>query len=538
MLLNEQSLQALARHELQKLARTHKVKANSKSIVIIKDLLKKFPSGVPLEVSEANVATAQAQKPAAQAEQPAPSTPAKRSRRTTRKPATTTNVTPSSTHSSPSSASAVGQAESSRQEEQQQLDDPAQIVRAATPRATQMANDDQLNNSPQIASSYAGQDDYLPDGSVTPDYMPGTPISSRESSPERPASPTVLNHAVEVIRQVTEKDRTMYKQILELQSLGKHLRDKTTALQAVLQREREQRHRIISFLHYHVANNNRWGTGRVQDDELLPEDAVNAVREEYLKNGGRGWKDDGKWTFEEIWGGKIRLAPNLDPSKFRLGDWEEVDEVHEDQYLDQYETLLDAGALPKRDEPVIHEDPLARHYIEDHFRRRNTRKRRASDEDADGEGQGNARHQARRRIASIPTSQLVGIQKPDKGKGRMSVLEVERMEKERQSERLETQAARDAEEQETQRQGLHRLDLEMARKLAQNKVRGQQDSEKIRGAILKVATDALGGAAVTDKMEKVLRIGLDRLGVISLSEGGQLAPKVLAEIALANFGGA
>ncbi|EEB93341.1 hypothetical protein MPER_08013 [Moniliophthora perniciosa FA553] len=202
-----------------------------------------------------------------------------------------------------------------------------------------------------VVEREAVEDDAVSNASGQTNVTYGTPASSRANSPEPPASPTALKHAVEIMRQVADTDTATHKKVEELRSLGEHLADKATLLQDVLIREREQRRRILSFLLYHVSNNNRWGIGRVQNGELLPEDVPEAIREEYLRNGGRNWKDDGTWTFEEIWGDQIRMAPNLDTSENRLDDWEEVDEVEEEEYLDRYEAAQALGQLPQQAQP-------------------------------------------------------------------------------------------------------------------------------------------------------------------------------------------
>ncbi|KAI3618976.1 hypothetical protein WG66_000490 [Moniliophthora roreri] len=545
MLLNEQDLKPLARNELQKLARTFKVKANAKSVLIIKDLLTRFPEGVPCETAT----TSGNAKLAPKVETPIPTLPktpettAWGSNRTPPKTPTRTTVRRSTHVVSELSSSPLSSPPATNEQPQPSARlSTSTDIRLWPPKSRHSPRIDDPIAAPDVSDEVVleastdpverrADEDAMSSASGQTNVTYRTPVSSRANSPEPPASPTVLRHTVETIRQVAHKDTATHKKVEELRSLGEHLTDKATLLQDVLIREREQRHRILSFLLYYVSNNNRWGTGRVQNGELLPENVTGAIREEYLRNGGRNWKDDGTWTFEEVWGGRIRMAPSLDTSEDRLSNWEEVDEVEEEEYLDNYEAAKALGRLPQQTD--LYKDPMVKYFIEDHFERTNHGKRRASESEAGG--QDDARYQARRRISEFPTSRLVGIQKPDKGKQKMSAAEVERMENERRSEMGATQDAADAEQQEVQQQ-LRNLDLPLTRKLAQDKARGHQDLV-VRGAILKVATDTLKGLPVDGKQRKVLYIGLDRLGIMPMTEAAQLENKVLAEIALANLQG-
>ena len=163
-----------------------------------------------------------------------------------------------------------------------------------------------------------------------------TPRSSPATSPQPPGSPSAVKHAVDVIREVSEQDQGLSSRVDSLRTLANKLNRQASHLSDVLRRERESRERILTFATYYTVNNNRWGE-RFQNGRILTEQQAAAVKEEYLRNGGRGWKDQGRWEYEEIWGGPIRAARNLLPEGKRFADWVEITEDDEHDYLAMHE---------------------------------------------------------------------------------------------------------------------------------------------------------------------------------------------------------
>ncbi|KAG7091098.1 hypothetical protein E1B28_010153 [Marasmius oreades] len=513
-LLNEKDLQALSRQELQNLARTHEVKANSKSVLIVEQLLAKFPDGVP------SVATPASKHPArklkvrhSEASVPANNSP------TTSSPLS--SPPPSLQNCAPSAHEPI---EANSNASPRKLWPPAPLVY----EHGEDIPDFEPEEDPNAPSEYSFETN-------------ATPRSPTPTSPQPPCSPTAVKHAVETMRQVSEKDNTLYAQVEGLRTLADDLTHQATQLSQVLRREREARQRILTYMTHYIANNNRWG-GRVQNDHILSEDQATAVREEYLRNGGRGWKDQGRWEFEEIWGGPIKVAQSVLPVGKRAADWVEIQEGGEQEYLNIRAEI----------------DEEARRLYEKDRRDELWRKRYADRDGEDDEDENRYRPRRRlRAVQQLATESLYGLGVVDKGKRRMSANEVEVLQQEQSFQRLaehdsleaEEHLARehmdceiaarlaadecDGEEQEAEREAK----IRQAREIAVDNARDAQGIHVVYGAVMKVAADILSGVEQWDsetqaKKRIVLEIGLERLNVLAAEDAAHLDIGKLAELAM------
>ncbi|KAF9259073.1 hypothetical protein L218DRAFT_699152 [Marasmius fiardii PR-910] len=316
--LNEKDLQIHSRQQLQKLARTHGVRANSKSTVIIKQLLEKFPEGVPSLSVSITPSKSSKRKLRGKFRTPSPVIEESRTEAQLPLPAANNLATPSSILSSPPSSPQI---------------------RAAVLHATAEGDASPQRPWPPTSLTYNHDEDSPEnheaeeESNASSEYTnetDATPPSSRANSPQPPCSPTAVKHAIETMRQVSEKDSTLSAQVESLRTLADNLIHQAHQLFQVLRRERGTRQRIQTYMTYFIPNNNRWGN-RVQNGEILSEVQAAAVREEYLRNGGRGWKDQGRWEFEEIWGGPFKYAQL--PAERHGVEWVEVEEGEEQKIL-------------------------------------------------------------------------------------------------------------------------------------------------------------------------------------------------------------
>ncbi|KAK1234256.1 hypothetical protein PQX77_002563 [Marasmius sp. AFHP31] len=520
--LTEQELVALSRQELQKIARVHQVKANAKSTIIIKQLLAKFPQGVPrcFPFAMTDVLVSHGHS----------SNHAKSSNRTR-------SLQPKveSRHSSPDlpPVTSTGAAESSS---------PLTSL-PHSPSSTTSSS----SRYPRCATANS---EHL--GCSTPNVAPlsycatiGT--STRATSPQPPGSPSAVKHAIGVIRELSEEDKALSSQVDSLRTLANKLNRQATQLSDVLRRERESRERILTFATYYTTNNNRWGE-RFQNSRILSEEQAAVVKEEYLCNGGRGWKDQGRWEFEEIWGGPIRVARNLLPVGSRFADWFEITEDDEHDYLRMHEREQEEQAA--RD-TQIREQQLRNELI---------RKRHAEREGNEDEER---RYNPRRRLEAverIPTENLVGLNAPGgKGKRRMTAAEVQAHEQEQSFQMLDEDDSREIHERETRERTNRRIAARLAADIDSDVEDYFEEEEEVEldengnivksnvddgptksgsqvdvvvfGAVLKMTSDILAGHPSDDDRRDAFVEGLHRLSILGKQDANKSDIQELAELA-------
>ncbi|KAJ3800105.1 hypothetical protein GGU11DRAFT_440275 [Lentinula aff. detonsa] len=127
--------------------------------------------------------------------------------------------------------------------------------------------------------------------------------SSRGSSPQPLANDATLKYVVDIIKANEEKDQQMRDEIKRLQERATKAKKLLEEQYYLLNAEREHRDRIMTFLLYNVRNNNRWIGQSVNADQLEA-----AVLKEMVSNGGRGWRDMGEWEYGEVWSGPMVVS--------------------------------------------------------------------------------------------------------------------------------------------------------------------------------------------------------------------------------------
>ncbi|KAJ8076600.1 hypothetical protein PM082_001023 [Marasmius tenuissimus] len=504
----EQELVALSRQELQKIARAHQVKANAKSTIIIKQLLAKFAQRVPSDHRKSSNRTRSLQ-PKVESRHSSPDLPSATSAGAAQPSSPLTSLPPS-----PSSAAS-----------------PSRAIPAMPPQTADIsaAPRRMWPPSPTMLPSAPPPEDEDEDGSS--DYShetDETPRSSPPTSPQPPGSPSAVKHAVGVIHEVSEKDKALSSQVDSLRTLANKLNRQASQLSDVLRRERESRERILTFTTYYTTNNNRWGE-RFQNGRILSEEQAAAVKEEYLRNGGRGWKDQGRWEYEEIWGGPIRAARNLLPVGSRFADWFEITEDEEHEYLRMHER--------EKEEKAAKEAQFREQQLRDEL----FRKRYAEREDNEDEQR---RYNPRRRLEAverIPTENLVGLNAPGgKGKRRMTAAEVQVHEQEQSFQMLDEDDSLEIQERETREQDIFEEE-EVELDENGNIVKSNVDDESTRsgskvdvvvfGAVLKMTSDILAGHPSDDDHRDAFVEGLHRLSILGKQDANKLDIQELAELA-------
>ncbi|KIK67505.1 hypothetical protein GYMLUDRAFT_875037 [Collybiopsis luxurians FD-317 M1] len=109
-----------------------------------------------------------------------------------------------------------------------------------------------------------------------------------------------ISYAIDIINANLEEEKKLVLIFMDLRDETAAARRRLQEQYKRLQVEREHRERILSYLTYHVRNNNRW-TGDLTTGEEPSEQAS----EQKKTNNGLGWKDMGQWEFGEIWSGPI-----------------------------------------------------------------------------------------------------------------------------------------------------------------------------------------------------------------------------------------
>ncbi|KAJ4483497.1 hypothetical protein J3R30DRAFT_3224445, partial [Lentinula aciculospora] len=128
-------------------------------------------------------------------------------------------------------------------------------------------------------------------------------VSSRGASPQPLANDATLKYVVDIIKANAEKDKQMRGEIKSLQERAAKAKTLLQEQHYLLNAEREHRQRIISFLLYHIRNNNRWIGQSVNTKQV---DAN--FLEKMVTNEGRGWKDMGEWEYGELWTGPMVVS--------------------------------------------------------------------------------------------------------------------------------------------------------------------------------------------------------------------------------------
>ncbi|KAJ3936993.1 MAG: hypothetical protein NXY57DRAFT_1058173 [Lentinula lateritia] len=255
--------------------------------------------------------------------------------------------------------------------------------------------------------------------------------SSRGVSPQPPANDATLKYVVDIIKANTEKDKQMRDEIKILQERAAKAKKLLQEQNYLLTAEREHRDRIISFFLYHIRNNNRW-----IGQSLNPGELEANVLKEFVSNGGRGWRDMGEWEYGEVWSGPMVVsdsnieitASNLDEYLRDMWDIHQRERKEGKMNANHFSIDSDPSSTRTPDDPVndtMHSSdaPVSL-----------SRKRKMTTVPLDDE---NRPADKRQRLSPIPEgpradslSSPLPIPRRNKGKGRMSALEVEQLQRE------------------------------------------------------------------------------------------------------------
>ncbi|GAW00553.1 hypothetical protein LENED_002081 [Lentinula edodes] len=491
-LIQEDALTQLTRAELQALGKAHNVKANLKSATIISQLLKKFPDGVPnpntdpalaprkrgrIKRGDAKKKKAQVKKEESvnasvmfsngdselehnegrtsasllgnppvtndevTTETVSRPTKSRPTRATSRKQTTFEEpLRPTLSVHSPTSSPAHPEIVA--------LPVPTEIATTPLPNEPATGEPPQIP-TPQIELEAAGGEESeivpveptgdeneveLDNLSEVSEITHNPSESSRGASPQPLANDATLKYVVDIIKANTEKDKQMRDEIKILQERAANAKKLLQEQNYLLTAEREHRDRIISFFLYHIRNNNRW-----IGQSLNPGELEANVLKEFVSNGGRGWRDMGEWEYGEVWSGPMVVsdsnieitASNLD--EYLRDMWDIHQRERKEGKMKANHSSINSAPPPSPpagtpDAPVndtahSSDAPVSL-----------SRKRKITTIPLDDE---NRPAEKRQRLSPIPEgltadplSSPLPIPRRNKGKGRMSALEVEQLQRE------------------------------------------------------------------------------------------------------------
>ncbi|KAJ3975814.1 hypothetical protein EV361DRAFT_433517 [Lentinula raphanica] len=165
--------------------------------------------------------------------------------------------------------------------------------------------------------------------------------SSRGSSPQPVTNDATLKYVVDIIKANTEKDEQLRDEIEQLQERAIKAKKLLQEQYYLLNAEREHRDRIMTFLIYHIRNNNRWIGQFANADKLPP-----AVFEQMVSNGGRGWRDMGEWEYGEVWSGPMVVSEsNIEITGSNLEEYlRDMWDIHQRQRMEEKATEDESSA--------------------------------------------------------------------------------------------------------------------------------------------------------------------------------------------------
>ncbi|KAG1753090.1 hypothetical protein EDD22DRAFT_957544 [Suillus occidentalis] len=206
--MDEITLGKLSRAQLQKVAKDHGVRANMKSVVIIRELVK-LSKAVPIIQDEEN-------------EEPK------------RKKAKTTE------EGHPSAGS-------SAQTYKNPSPSPADPPRKS-PSLSQLLESPNGHPAAKDNTSDSG-DSYLSYGSPSQQQYYGSPVSSRAGTPP-PEEPHMLNRTVSIMKQITTDDQRILANATTLRQRAASLREQARNMRDVVRAERGRRERLEAYFTY------------------------------------------------------------------------------------------------------------------------------------------------------------------------------------------------------------------------------------------------------------------------------------------------
>ncbi|KAH7883205.1 hypothetical protein F5I97DRAFT_1903058 [Phlebopus sp. FC_14] len=230
--ITEASLRKLPRAELQKLARENGIRANMKSEMIIRDLLKVGPENKGLRTEEDTSEASPAKKKAKMAEDPTPRLPPTPESQTV---ALTDDATK---HLYEALSGALQQPATESQE-----DYPME--------------DDNLYSASDSGGSHVTQPDYA------------TPVSSRSGTP-LPSSISQLERSVRIMQEISEQDQAMIAQIAQLREKAAQLRKQTQDIRDVVRAEQGRRERMEAFFTYWTEIEEGWHRKWLWGEAMIP----------------------------------------------------------------------------------------------------------------------------------------------------------------------------------------------------------------------------------------------------------------------------
>ncbi|KAG2135783.1 hypothetical protein DEU56DRAFT_901683 [Suillus clintonianus] len=274
--MDEATLRKLSRAELQKLAKEHKVKANMKSVVIIRELVKLYEA-VPLIQDE-------------DSEEP----PRKKSRIRGESPSTAGPSTgivdlPMDTivdrpiikedATSPGLVLAAGEAAGSAAENiAEKLPSLSPILEshAGHPAAEDNSGDSDSN----LSYASLGQQEYYK-----------SPVSSRAGTPP-PEEPQMLGRAVKIMNQITADDQRVLVQIAALRQRAATLKQEAKNVRDVVRAEKGRRERLEAYFAHWRQISPEWPKDWLyeegEEDQLRTERVLKATKPTLPSTGPTG----------------------------------------------------------------------------------------------------------------------------------------------------------------------------------------------------------------------------------------------------------
>ncbi|KAF9071641.1 hypothetical protein BDP27DRAFT_1321655 [Rhodocollybia butyracea] len=442
--LQEDALSQLSRSEIQKLGKTHNIKANLKSISIIAQLLEKFPEGVPSPKSDAQPLPmksgrtkkgAPKKKRQAKKEESVDASSISSTREDGPSKPNETAVVPLSPSldavipatTTPAQSSTLRISEEQTSTDNAQVPPPSSVgpLSSFKPRSSphcipwpERPNRFQTReerDAPPLIPEPAVEVEAEDPSNVPDDEDSNTEIdnlseisefshnpseSSAGDAEDTLATDEQIKRVLDIVRRNREEDLALHEKVKRSLKKADTAKELLHEQLQKLQAEREHRERIITFFLYHVQNNNRW-TGD-------PEKMAAKVYEKWHTNDGRGWKDMGEWEWDEVWSGPIVVAPNgveVAPSneeEFLRNTWK-------DEQLRRDAVAPTAETTPKS---AINPNPSASP----------SRKRKSVDLSEVSD-----KRQRLEPITEDPRSSPPAVPRQNKGKGKMSPGEVERL---------------------------------------------------------------------------------------------------------------
>ncbi|KAG2369230.1 hypothetical protein BDR07DRAFT_1456854 [Suillus spraguei] len=240
--MSEATLARLSRAELQKVAKAHKVRANMKSAVIIKELVKLYKFVPPLQDEESEKPPRK--KPRTTREGPSAAGPSKR---TIDLPMDRSFDHPIIREDPPTSSlllAAVTPVKAAGNAAGIAPQNPA----GRSPSLSPLVLESSEHPAAKDNSSDSGGS-FLSYGSPSQQGLYKSPVSSRAGTPS-PEEPQMLNRAVNIMKQITTDDQRVLAQVATLRQRAAVLKEQGKNVRDIVRVERGRRERLEAYFTY------------------------------------------------------------------------------------------------------------------------------------------------------------------------------------------------------------------------------------------------------------------------------------------------